>query len=109
MMRTRTFRSLRAGHGESSACWGINAILSDGDIDVKNRWDHRHHALDALVVALCDRGLYQMISKKLAGTQSRYDTLHLKRASANRGEASWMMSTADGKDRSIACAYTKGS
>lgn len=46
--------------------WGINAILSDGDIDVKNRWDHRHHALDALVVALCDRGLYQMISK-LAG------------------------------------------
>jgi CRISPR-associated endonuclease Csn1 len=46
--------------------WHVNAILSDGDIDVKNRWDHRHHAIDAIVVALTDRGLYQFISK-LAG------------------------------------------
>lgn len=43
--------------------WHVNAILSDGDIDVKNRWDHRHHAIDAIVVALCERGLYQFISK----------------------------------------------
>ncbi len=43
--------------------WHINAILSNGDIDAKNRLDHRHHAIDALVVALCDRGLYQLISK----------------------------------------------
>lgn len=46
--------------------WHVNAILADGDIDVKNRWDHRHHAIDAIVVALVDRGLYQYISK-LAG------------------------------------------
>lgn len=43
--------------------WHVNAILSDGDVDAKNRWDHRHHAIDAIVVALCDRGLYQYISK----------------------------------------------
>ncbi|MFZ1700440.1 MAG: type II CRISPR RNA-guided endonuclease Cas9, partial [Pyrinomonadaceae bacterium] len=43
--------------------WHVNAILSDGDIEYKNRWDHRHHAIDAIVVALCDRGLYQLISK----------------------------------------------
>ncbi len=43
--------------------WHVNAILSDGDIDVKNRWDHRHHTIDAIVVALCERGLYQLISK----------------------------------------------
>lgn len=43
--------------------WHVNAILSDGDIDVKNRWDHRHHAIDAIVVGLCERGLYQLISK----------------------------------------------
>ena len=43
--------------------WHANAILSDGDIDVKNRWDHRHHTIDAIVVALCDRGLYQFISR----------------------------------------------
>lgn len=46
--------------------WHVNSILSDGEIDVKNRWDHRHHAIDAIVVALCERGLYQLISK-LAG------------------------------------------
>ncbi|KXK04835.1 MAG: CRISPR-associated endonuclease Cas9 2 [Acidobacteria bacterium OLB17] len=43
--------------------WHVNAILSDGDIEAKNRWDHRHHAIDAIVVALCDRGLYHLISK----------------------------------------------
>lgn len=46
--------------------WHVNAILADGDVDEKNRWDHRHHAIDAIVVALCDRGLYQFISR-LAG------------------------------------------
>ena len=43
--------------------WHVNAILSDGDIEAKNRWDHRHHAIDAIVIALTDRGLYQFISK----------------------------------------------
>jgi CRISPR-associated endonuclease Csn1 len=42
--------------------WHLNAILADGDVDEKNRWDHRHHAIDAIVVALCDRGLFQYIS-----------------------------------------------
>ena len=46
--------------------WHLNAILSGGDVEEKNRRDHRHHAIDAIVVALCDRGLYQYISK-LAG------------------------------------------
>src|SRR5690606_31978363 len=31
--------------------------------DFKNRSDHRHHALDALVVALTDRGLAQAMSR----------------------------------------------
>lgn len=46
--------------------WHINAILSDGDVDEKNRTDHRHHAVDAIVIALTDRKLFQYISK-LAG------------------------------------------
>ncbi len=46
--------------------WGINAILSDGDIDHKNRWDHRHHAIDAVVIALTDRALFQRISRLAA-------------------------------------------
>ncbi len=46
--------------------WHANAILADGDIDVKNRWDHRHHAIDAIVIALTDRALFQRISKLAA-------------------------------------------
>lgn len=42
--------------------WGLNSLLADGDLDEKNRTDHRHHAIDAIVVALTDRALFQMIA-----------------------------------------------
>ncbi|MGB7210066.1 MAG: type II CRISPR RNA-guided endonuclease Cas9 [Pyrinomonadaceae bacterium] len=51
--------------------WHVNAILADGDIDVKNRWDHRHHAIDAIVIALTDRALFQRISKLAAQNEER--------------------------------------
>ncbi len=35
--------------------WGLNTILDADGRGVKNRADHRHHAVDALVVALTDR------------------------------------------------------
>ncbi len=56
--------------------WHINAILSDGDIEVKNRWDHRHHAIDAIVIALTSRSLYQYISK-LSGQNRERMKRHL--------------------------------
>jgi len=38
--------------------WGFNTLLNRGhDTWFKNRNDHRHHALDSLVIGLCDRGL----------------------------------------------------
>ncbi len=40
--------------------WGLNAILSDGP--GKSRDDHRHHAVDALVVALTDAGTVKALS-----------------------------------------------
>jgi CRISPR-associated endonuclease Csn1 len=46
--------------------WGLNALLSDKDRGVaksKNRTDHRHHAIDAAVVAATDRGLLNQISR----------------------------------------------
>ena len=46
--------------------WGLNSLLSDKDrgaVKVKNRSDHRHHAIDAAVIAATDRGLIQRISK----------------------------------------------
>lgn len=38
---------------------GLNSLLGAGG---KNRADHRHHAVDALVVGLCDRGLLQRVT-----------------------------------------------
>ncbi|OAN75929.1 type II CRISPR RNA-guided endonuclease Cas9 [Sulfitobacter sp. EhC04] len=48
--------------------WGLNGLeaLTDSDentVKAKNRMDHRHHAIDAAVVAATDRGLIQRISK----------------------------------------------
>jgi len=38
--------------------WNFNTLLNNGDDKwSKNRSDHRHHALDALVIGLCDRKL----------------------------------------------------
>jgi len=38
--------------------WGFNTLLNRGhDTWFKNRSDHRHHALDALVIGLCNRHL----------------------------------------------------
>jgi CRISPR-associated endonuclease Csn1 len=52
--------------------WGLNALLRDhnraGEDDGsgpkrKNRDDHRHHAIDAFVIAMTDQGLLQAISR----------------------------------------------
>ena len=39
--------------------WGLNNLL--GETEKKNRNDHRHHAIDATVIALTNRSLYQKI------------------------------------------------
>jgi CRISPR-associated endonuclease Csn1 len=40
--------------------WGLNSLLSDHNL--KNRADHRHHAIDAFVVGLTDRSMLQAIA-----------------------------------------------
>lgn len=44
--------------------WGLNGLLPDGKsaVKAKNRTDHRHHAIDAAVVAATDRSLIKRIS-----------------------------------------------
>lgn len=47
--------------------WGLNGLtaLTDSDaqtVKTKNRTDHRHHAIDAAVVAATDRGLIKRIA-----------------------------------------------
>jgi CRISPR-associated endonuclease Csn1 len=60
--------------------WGLNALLSDhnraggdeGDGRArKNRDDHRHHAIDAFVIAMTDQGLLQRISEMNSDTDRR--------------------------------------
>lgn len=46
--------------------WGLNSLLSDagrGAVKAKNRTDHRHHAIDAAVIAATDPGLLNRISR----------------------------------------------
>jgi len=43
--------------------WGLNTVLRDDGLDLKNREDHRHHAVDAIVVALANRSRLQQLAK----------------------------------------------
>lgn len=42
--------------------WGLNSVLRDDGLNLKNREDHRHHAVDALVVSLTDRSRLQKLA-----------------------------------------------
>jgi CRISPR-associated endonuclease Csn1 len=49
--------------------WGLDSVLRGHNEDTalaqkKNRHDHRHHAIDALVVACTDRGMLQKAAKQ---------------------------------------------
>jgi CRISPR-associated endonuclease Csn1 len=43
--------------------WGLNSVLRDDTLNLKNREDHRHHAVDALVIALTNRSRLQQLAK----------------------------------------------
>src|SRR5262249_20753135 len=43
--------------------WGLNSVLRDDALNLKNREDHRHHAVDALVVALTNRSRLQHLAQ----------------------------------------------
>ena len=48
--------------------WGFNTLLNRGhNTWFKNRSDHRHHALDAVVIGLCDRSLLAEAAKINSG------------------------------------------
>ncbi len=42
--------------------WGLNYILNQDEEDIKNRDDHRHHAVDAVVIALTTRSVLKRLS-----------------------------------------------
>jgi CRISPR-associated endonuclease Csn1 len=51
--------------GMLRAKWGLNKLLSH-DFDSKNRRDHRHHAVDAVVIASIDRRLVSSVAASSA-------------------------------------------
>ena len=53
--------------------WGLNAIL--GRPDDKNRSDHRHHAIDAVVIALSDAAAVQTLAQAARIAESTYTRL----------------------------------
>ncbi|MCF4164674.1 type II CRISPR RNA-guided endonuclease Cas9 [Zavarzinia compransoris] len=56
------------------AKWGLNDILPDHNFsDAKNRLDHRHHALDALVACLTDRRLLQAMASAYDDERDRIE------------------------------------
>lgn len=66
-----TFKDVRVTNGQLTGLlrrvWKLNELLNlEGD--QKNRDDHRHHAVDALVIACTDQRLVQRIS-----TESQFD------------------------------------
>jgi len=49
--------------------WGLNQILSDHNR--KNRTDHRHHAIDAVVIGVTDRGLLNRLARAAALSEAQ--------------------------------------
>ena len=43
--------------------WGLDTVLRDDGLRLKNRQDHRHHAIDALVIALTNRSRLQKLAR----------------------------------------------
>ncbi|MBS0210681.1 MAG: type II CRISPR RNA-guided endonuclease Cas9 [Planctomycetes bacterium] len=49
--------------------WGLNKVLNLSGEDRKNRDDHRHHAVDAIVIALLDRSRLQQLARSRGQTE----------------------------------------
>jgi CRISPR-associated endonuclease Csn1 len=65
-------RRIQVGSGQVTAYlrseWGLNSILGDGGL--KTREDHRHHAVDAVAIALTDAKTVKMLSDAAARAPS---------------------------------------
>ncbi len=59
--------------------WGLDSVLAGHNAGIgekeykKNRNDHRHHAIDAIVIALTDRGMVQKASKQAKKNHEKWD------------------------------------
>lgn len=56
--------------------WGLNDLI--GETDKKERTDHRHHAIDAVVIACVDRRLYTALVKTAQDLERQQTGLDMK-------------------------------
>lgn len=77
-------RRVHASSGKITAdlrrLWGLNSILGDG-YNIKSRDDHRHHAVDAVVIALSDASMVKRLNDAAArasrsGKERLYARIH---------------------------------
>jgi CRISPR-associated endonuclease Csn1 len=65
-------RNVRIPNGQATSAlrrfWGLNQILNPDGLNEKSRDDHRHHAVDALIIANTSDGFIQLLS-----TASKFD------------------------------------
>jgi len=66
--------------------WGLNSVLAGHNRDeavdpAKNRNDHRHHALDAIVIALTDRGLLNHVATIAGRAEEKFNKRYLSNIS----------------------------
>lgn len=59
--RKRLLASKGGITAELRSAWKLNSVLNDGD--VKTREDHRHHAVDAIAIALASPEMVQIVSQ----------------------------------------------
>jgi CRISPR-associated endonuclease Csn1 len=52
--------------------WGLNSLLSDAN--QKTRLDHRHHAVDAFIIGVTDRGMLQRVARAADDNRERVIT-----------------------------------
>ncbi|HPS40089.1 MAG TPA: type II CRISPR RNA-guided endonuclease Cas9, partial [Candidatus Cloacimonadota bacterium] len=52
------------------AKWGLNSAL--GETDAKERTDHRHHAIDAFVIALTTRSFVKKLANTIRNSRERF-------------------------------------
>lgn len=57
--------------------WGLNSLLDDSKTE-KDRTDHRHHSIDAAVIACIDRALYQNVIGMAQELESQPGNLNIK-------------------------------
>ncbi len=56
--------------------WGLNRLLHE--IDEKNRSDHRHHAIDAMVIACIDRGFHRRLADTAKHVEQQSTQLNVR-------------------------------